>query len=180
MFRSTMMALWLFLKREDLVFIGLFSDPCVGIFIAVMRSVQRNMEYWLSVPRSGTPCTSHQAPGEGGKHFCPLHLGIGVARKDTGWKNTFLTRRRNRIIAASVVGVGPQGHQGSPRRQWGGGACMAMHTPFLGLKNPNPSFMESEIWRLGASLGDPLIYRQAEQRKIHWPWNREIYFHRRQ
>lgn len=44
MFWSTMMALWLFLKREDSVFIGLFSDPCVGIFIAVMTSVQRNME----------------------------------------------------------------------------------------------------------------------------------------
>lgn len=44
MFQSTMTALWLFLKREDLVFIGLFSDPCVGIFIAVMTSVQRNME----------------------------------------------------------------------------------------------------------------------------------------
>ena len=152
MFQSTMMALWLFLKREDLVFIGLFSDPCVGIFIAVMRSVQRNMEYWLSVPRSGTPCTSHQAPGEGGKHFCPLHLGIGVARKDTGWKNTFLTRRRNRIIAASVVGVGPHGHQGSPRRQWGGGMHGNAHT-LLGIKESQPLFHGVWNMKVGSIFG---------------------------
>lgn len=170
MFRSTMKALWLFLKREDLVFIGLFSDPCVGLFIAVMTSVQRNMECWLSIPQSRTRCTSHQAPGED-VDILPTAPWYRSCQEKYWVEQHFLTQRRNRVKAASVVGVGLHGHRVSPRRQWRG-----MHgnaRTLLGIKESQPLFHRVWIWRSGASLGEPLIYRQAEQRKIHWPWNRE-------
>ena len=163
MFRSTMKALWLFLKREDLVFIGLFSDPCVGIFIAVMTSVQWNMECWLSIPRSRTRCTSHQASGEDCRYFCPLHLGIGVARKNTGWNNTFLTQRRNRVKVTSVVGVGLHGHRVSPRRQWRG-----MHgnaRGLLGIKESQPLFHGVWNMKVGGIFGGAINIQTSRTRE---------------
>lgn len=137
MFQSTMTALWLFLKREDLVFIGLFSDPCVGIFIAVMTSVQRNMECWLSIPRSRTRCTSHQAPGEDCKHSAHCTLVSELPRKTLGGTTPSLHRGET-VIVASILGMGLHGHRVSPRRQWRGTHGNAR--TLLGIKESQPLF----------------------------------------
>lgn len=67
----------MFLKREDLFFIGLFfRSLCWNIY---SRNDKCPAEHRALVINSRSP-----GPGEDCKHFCPLHLGICVARKNTG------------------------------------------------------------------------------------------------
>ena len=171
-------------------FVVVFKEGRLGLYRLVFRSLCWNIyscnekcpaEHGVLIVNSPERNTVYQSPSpRGGRQtLLPTAPWYRSCQERYWVEKHFPHTEKKQNNSSFSGGMGPHGHQGSPRRQWGG-ACMAMHTPFLGLKNPNPSFMESEIWRLGASLGDPLIYRQAEQRKIHWPWNREIYFHRRQ
>ena len=55
------------------------------------------------------------------KHFCPLHLGIRVAKENpmqsrTGWNTSLLTQKRRRARSASVMGACPPQPEG-PSRQ---------------------------------------------------------------
>lgn len=130
-----------------------FKEGRLGLYRLVFRSMCWNIyscndkcpaEHGVLIVNPPEQNTVYQSPSPRGglQTLCPLHLGIGVARKNTGWK-TLSLHRGETVIAASILGMGLHGHQVSPRRQWRG--THGMHAPFLGLKNPNPSFMESEI-----------------------------------
>lgn len=78
---------------------------CLSFFILAAASfaqaVEQNTTHWLSVP------------GVESRHFCLLHLGINVTKKNTaqsstGWNDALLTHRRDRARSASTVGVSPQ------------------------------------------------------------------------
>lgn len=76
------------------------SDVAISNFPPCRISVEQSM-----VPRL-------PVPGKGSKHFCPLHLGARVTKKNTtqsstGWSKALLTQKRDRTRSASNSGCGP-------------------------------------------------------------------------
>lgn len=84
---------------------------CLSFFILAAASfaqaVEQNTTHWLSVP------------GVESRHFCLLHLGINVTKKNTsqsstGWNDALLTHRRDRARSASTAGSSPPWLVGIP------------------------------------------------------------------
>lgn len=90
MFRSTMKALWLFLRGRLGLYRLVFRSMCWNIYSCNDKCPAEHGVLIVN-PQSRTRCTSHQAPGEDVDILPTAPLGM-VARKNTGWNNTSYAR----------------------------------------------------------------------------------------
>lgn len=79
-----------------------------------MHSLYFGAKYDYISLSSRTPCTSYQSPAhrppEDPKHFCPLHVGTGVAKENatqssTRWNDAWLTWRKDRARPVTIRGL---------------------------------------------------------------------------
>lgn len=82
-------------------------------------------------------------PGEDSKHFCPLHLGTGVASENptqsgTGWTNALLTQRRGKARPATGLYISPLWLAGPSSFLWSWRRAVTyMYPSLLQQKDPN-------------------------------------------
>lgn len=138
-----------------------FKEGRLGLYRLVFRSMCWNIyscndkcpaEHGVLIVNPLEQNTVYQSPSPRGglQTLCPLHLGIGVARKNTGWNNTFLTQRRNSNSGFNT------GH-GSPRPSGLSQETVEGHAwharTLLGIKECQPLFHGVWNMKVGGIFG---------------------------
>lgn len=118
-------------------------QSCTAWVYHVYHSCPSEHRALVIKPRGAEHSHPLPVPGEDSRHFCPLHLGTGVASENptqsgTGWNNALLTQRRGKARPATGRYISPLWLAGPSSFLWSWHRAVTYMYPSLAAEGPQP------------------------------------------